>query len=76
MVILIKPFYGLFFLAFGLLQLLSHPAGARRTLRSLVVAAILTLVVVTLEVYRWGAQLQADAHFYLQHAQDKDLKIL
>ena len=68
LVILIKPFYGLFFLAFGLLQLLSHPAGVRGALRSLVVAAILTLVVVTLEVYRWGAQLQADALFYLQHA--------
>jgi hypothetical protein len=68
LVVLVKPFYGLFFLTFGLLRLVSHPTAARSTLRSAAMTAAISLAVIAVEVYRWGPQLRAETVYYLGHA--------
>lgn len=70
LVVLIKPFYAMFFLAFGLLRLSSDPIAARRALRPLAVAASMALAIVAVEVFRWGAALRADAFDHLFHVLD------
>ena len=68
--ILIKPTYGLFFVAFGLLMLVRRPGEAVPVLRSLVIAAGLSLVVVAVEVFRWGPELRTEALRYTLRAAD------
>lgn len=70
LVLLIKPFYVLFFIVFGLLQLTSHPGDVKDTLRALAVSASGVLTIMALDVVRWGAQLQAETARYLFHALD------
>lgn len=70
LVLLIKPFYVLAFVAMGLLWLVSaEPVRAAR-LRSLCWAAALALVLVALDALRWGDVLQAVTFDYLRHATD------
>jgi hypothetical protein len=69
-VLLVKPFYAILFLAFGLLQIASHPATMGATLKSLALALAATLLILMLEVYRWGSALQSAAVQYMQHALD------
>jgi hypothetical protein len=69
-VLLVKPFYAMLFLAFGLLQLISHPATHRTTLKTLVQALAAMLAVILIEAYRWGTGLQSATVDYLQHALD------
>lgn len=68
LVVLVKPFYALFFVAFGALQLASAPAARLPTLRSLTFAASTALVLVALEVARWGERLRLETLDYLAHA--------
>jgi hypothetical protein len=67
LVALIKPFYALFFVAFGALLFTAHPAP-RRAARSLAAAAALALALAALEVARWGGPLRAATVDYLRHA--------
>ena len=76
LVVLIKPFYSMFFIAFGLLQLASGPAPTRVALRSLALAGVGAVAIVTVEVYRWGSRLQADTLHYLLHALDHQWLVL
>jgi hypothetical protein len=68
LVVLVKPFYMLFFLAFGALQLASDPETRLERSRSLSFAASMALVLVALEVVRWGERLRFEALDYLVHA--------
>ena len=68
LVVLVKPFYALFFVAFGALQLASAPESRLSRLRSLAFAASAALVLVALEVARWGERLRLEALDYLTHA--------
>ncbi|HEY0738781.1 MAG TPA: glycosyltransferase family 87 protein [Herpetosiphonaceae bacterium] len=70
LVVVIKPFYALFFVAFGLFQLRGQAIPARRSLRTLATAAGVALLLVMLEIVRWGAELRAETLFYLRHALD------
>lgn len=67
-VVLVKPFYVMLFVAFGLLLLVRDPSEARRTLRTVAMAAAASLTLIALEVWRWGPQLQAETLDYLRHA--------
>ena len=69
-VVLIKPFYAMFFVTFGLLQLVSRPTEAGATLRSLAAGAALALAIMATEVDRWGATLRAQTFDYLLHGVD------
>jgi hypothetical protein len=67
---LIKPFYGLFFLAFGLL-LFANPSLSRRTTWGTVsAAALLALLVVAVTVITWGRVLWQPTLDYLRNALD------
>lgn len=68
LVVLVKPFYALLFIALGCLALAAAPATWRATLRSLLLSAALCAVVVVLEAARWGSQLRAQTLDYLRHA--------
>jgi hypothetical protein len=68
LVVLVKPFYALFFVAFGALQLAREREARLTELRSLASAASAALVLVALEVARWGDPLRSEALDYLVHA--------
>ena len=68
LVVLIKPFYALFFAAFGALQLAGTPEARLRSLRSLAFGASAALALVALEVARWDERLRSDTLAYLLHA--------
>jgi Glycosyltransferase family 87 len=70
LVVLIKPFYVMFFLVFGLLRWSGYPMAARGTLRSLATAAAGSFSIVAVEVSRWGADLRAAAFDPLVHVLD------
>jgi hypothetical protein len=70
LVVVIKPFYALFFIAFGLLQFVSQGAPTKRLLKTFVVTTGATFILVALEVVRWGPQLRTEALFYFRHALD------
>lgn len=70
LVVMMKPFYVLFFVAFGLFQLIGRGVATRRSLRTLAIAAGVALLLVTFEIVRWGAELRAEALFYFRHALD------
>jgi hypothetical protein len=67
-VLLVKPFYTMFFIAFGLLHLVSHPEMTRINVKAYALALVATLALLAVEVYRWGAALQAATLDYLLHA--------
>jgi hypothetical protein len=72
LVMLVKPFYVLFFVAFGLLQVRAAPAGSRRaSVVSLAVGGGLGLGLVGLEVVRWGPALRDEALPYLRTSVDR-----
>jgi hypothetical protein len=65
-VMLIKPFYALFFVAFLLLRAVQPSGAGRDSPRALMGAGALLLLLLTAEVYRWGPDLRAEAlAFYL-----------
>lgn len=67
-VVLIKPFYALFFAAFGLLVMISARNDRPRAWRYLIVTALLALVFIAVDVLLWGAALRQEAVAYLSNA--------
>jgi hypothetical protein len=71
-VLLVKPFYLLFFVAFALLQVRATLSSGRRAVPgSLAACAGLTLVLVGLEVTSWGPTLRAEALRYFRTSLDR-----
>jgi len=68
-IVLVKPFYALFFLTFGLLYGVSGtvPKGV---LRRWALPGLLTLALVLLEVLSWDPTLRMDAIHYMVHLPD------
>ncbi|MFO0698657.1 MAG: hypothetical protein U0236_05465 [Nitrospira sp.] len=65
-VVLIKPFYTLFFIAFLLLRAVQPRGTEQENPRALMVAAGILLLLLAAELYRWGPNLRAEAlAFYL-----------
>ena len=65
-VVLIKPFYALFFVAFLLLRAVQPRRAERENPKSLMAAGGTLLLLLAAELYRWGPDLRADAlTFYL-----------
>ncbi len=75
-VVLAKPFYVLFFVAFGVVLLLGANEPRRATLRTLGAVAGLVLVLLAGEVVRWGPALRGDAMRYLAHTLDAQWFVL
>jgi len=75
-VVLAKPFYALFFVAFGVVLLLGTGAPRRATLRTLGAGAGLAALVIAGKVIRWGPALRADALHYLAHTLDAQWFVL
>jgi len=75
-VVLAKPFYVLFFVAFGLVLLLAGSEPRRATLRTMSAVAGLVLVLLAGEVIRWGPTLRGDAVRYLAHTLDAQWFVL
>jgi hypothetical protein len=76
LVVLVKPFYALFFVAFGALQLASRPTAVVTTLRSSTLSVGAALALIALEVARWGERLRAEAVDYLLHALEHQWLVL
>src|SRR5919202_2852466 len=68
--VLVKPFYALCFVAFGLLLLVAQPQPGRARWRGLVWSTLLVVGLVLLEGLRWGPTLRAATLHYLTHALD------
>lgn len=65
-VVLIKPFYALFFVAFLLLRAVQPRSAERENPRTLMAAGGILLLLLAAELYRWGLDLWAEAlTFYL-----------
>jgi len=75
-VVLAKPFYVLFFVAFGVVLLLASGASRRATLRTLGSVAGLVVLLLAGEVIRWGLALRGDAVGYLAHTLDAQWFVL
>jgi len=75
-VLLAKPFYVLFYIAFGLVLLLGVNEPRRATLRTLGAVASLVALLLMGEVIRWGPTLRADALYYLAHTLDAQWFVL
>ncbi len=75
-VVLAKPFYALFFVAFGLMLLLAASEPRRVTLRTLGAVVGLVVVLLTGEAIRWGPALRGDAVRYLAHTLDAQWVVL
>ena len=71
LVLLIKPFYALFFVAFMILQSLSPVAGPRPAPRALILSGVVMLVMMSAEIYRWGPELQAETLGFYLNATDR-----
>jgi hypothetical protein len=67
-VVLVKPFYALFFAAFLVILLSSRSVGTRPRARALAGTAVLTLALVGLEAYRWGPALRAGALDFMMNS--------
>jgi len=74
--VLAKPFYVLFFVAFGVVLVLGGGEPRWSTLRTLGTVAGLTALVIAGEVIRWGPALRADALRYLAHTLDAQWFVL
>ncbi len=68
--VLIKPYYALFFVAFGLLLLVTDAPQRRAHVRALALAAGLALLLAVLDIATWGAVARAAALDYFRHAMD------
>jgi len=68
--VLIKPFYALFFVAFGLLLLVTDAPQRRAHFRALALAAAGALLLAALDIAAWGAPVRAAALDYFRHAMD------
>jgi len=68
-IVLVKPFYAIFFLTFGMLYGISGsmPKGL---LRRWALPGLLTVALVLLEVLSWGPVLRADSVHYMLHLSD------
>jgi hypothetical protein len=75
-VVLAKPFYVLFFVAFGVVLLLAAGEPRRATLRTLGAVAGLAVLLLAGEVIRWGPALRGDAVGYLAHTLDAQWVVL
>ncbi len=75
-VVLAKPFYVLFFAAFGVVLLLAGGEPRRVTLRTLGAVTGLILALLAGEVIRWGPTLRGDAVRYLAHTLDAQWFVL
>jgi len=75
-VVLAKPFYVLFFVAFGLVLLLAGSEPRRATLRTMSAVAGLAALLLAGEVIRWGPTLRGDAVRYLAHTLDAQWFVL
>lgn len=65
-VVLIKPFYALFFVSFLLLQAVQPRSAERESPKPLMAAGGILLLLLAAELYRWGPDLRAEAlAFYL-----------
>ncbi len=65
-VVLIKPFYALFFVAFLLLQAVRPCGTVRENPRALIAAGGILLLLMAAELYHWGPNLRAEMlAFYL-----------
>lgn len=65
-VLLIKPFYAMLFVALLAFRYIGAPEAPKPTPRSLLAALAILVAVVALEAYRWGSSLRAEAlHFSL-----------
>jgi hypothetical protein len=76
LVVLIKPFDLLFFVAFALIRLASAGETRLSTLRALAGSAVLALLVCGVEILRWGPELRAAAWDYLRHSLDATWLVL
>jgi hypothetical protein len=70
LVLLIKPFYTLFFVAFMLLREVSPIVEARLKPHSLAPPVIVILALIAVEIYRWGSVVRAETLNFLLHATD------
>ena len=68
--VLIKPFYALFFVAFGLLLLVTDAPQRRAHFRALALAAAGALLLAALDIAAWGGPVRAAALDYFRHAMD------
>jgi hypothetical protein len=68
LVILIKPFYALFFAAFALIKWASHRSSSRDFVKKWLLTGALAAGIIALEVYAWGSTLLQETFNYLQHA--------
>jgi len=75
-VLLAKPFYALFFVAFGVVLLLGDREPRRVTRRTLATVAGLVVALLVGEVIRWGPMLCADALHYIAHTLDAQWFVL
>jgi len=75
-VVLAKPFYVLFFVAFGVVLLLASGASRRATLRTLGAVAGLAVLLLAGEAIRWGPTLRGDAVRYLTYTLDAQWFVL
>jgi len=75
-VVLAKPFYALFFAAFGVVLLLAGGEPRRVTLRTLGAGTGLAVLLLAGEVIRWGPALRGDAVRYLAHTLDAQWFVL
>jgi hypothetical protein len=69
-VVLIKPFYALFFVAFFLLRAAQRSGAARDSPRALIGAGGILLLLLAGELYRWGPDLRAEALAFSLNAGD------
>ena len=67
-VVLVKPFYALFYVSFGLLLLVNPTHYPRQVWRTLNVAALLTLLIIAVTAVMWGRALWAPAWQFLSNA--------
>ena len=69
-VILTKPFYALFFVAFLLLQVVQPCVPKRESPMVLMAAGGILLLILVAELYRWGEDLRAEALIFYLNAGD------
>jgi len=75
-VVLVTPFYALFFVAFGLVLLLAGNEPRRATQRTLGAVTGLAALLLAGEIIRWGPALRGDALRYLAHTLDAQWFVL
>lgn len=70
LILLVKPFYILFFLGFVLILLFNPSTALRVTRRSFAAGSAVALALIAAEVYRWGPYLRAETLAFFSHAMD------